>query len=398
MNVRALSVAQLNLYVKSLLESDSNLRHVTVRGEISNYRRNSMSGHVYFTLKDESSAVRVVMFSSCANRLDFIPKDGMTVLVRGRVTLYETAGEYQINADSMARDGVGMAYLAFVQLKEKLDAEGLFAPEHKKELPALPKEIGVITSATGAALQDIVSVATRRFPAVNLTVKPAGVQGDDCASSVIRALEFFLNTHPVDVVIIARGGGSYEDLSGFNDEALARAVYGAEIPVVSAVGHETDFTILDFVADYRAPTPSAAAEIVVPVWNDLVELTDSLFRVCKNEMTARLETEKERLIKFGYRLNLRQSVKRRETEFDAVCHRIRRAYSQTVTLKEHQLLSLGEKVRDLSPMATLIRGFSITYRDNRAVTSVKDVRTDDPLKIRVKDGEITCVAKEIHEI
>ena len=261
--MRVLSVSQINFFIKSLIEGDGRMRDIYARGEISNFTDHYRSGHLYFSLKDEKSVLKAVMFSSAAHRLRFHPKEGMRVIVRGRVAVYEPGGQYQFYVEEMQPDGVGALSLAFEQLKEKLAAEGLFAEEHKRPIPPFPARIGVITSPTGAAVQDIRNILSRRWPAAEIMFCPVLVQGEDAAAQLTAAVKLMNAQKAADVIIIGRGGGSAEDLAAFNDETLARAVFASKIPVISAVGHETDFTIADFVADVRAPTPSAAAELAV---------------------------------------------------------------------------------------------------------------------------------------
>ena len=268
-NTLVLSVSQLNRYIKMNFDADENLANIFISGEISNFTNHYRTGHLYFTLKDDSAAVRAVMFNSSAKRLKFMPEDGMKVIARGRVSVYEASGQYQLYVDDMQPDGVGALNLAYEQLKEKLQKEGLFSELHKKPLPPYPEKVGVITSPTGAAVRDIINVLGRRFPYAEIVFCPVLVQGDGAHLQLTDAVNLFNSERAADVIIIGRGGGSIEDLWEFNDEGLARAVYNSEIPVISAVGHETDFTICDFVADMRAPTPSAAAELAVPDANEL---------------------------------------------------------------------------------------------------------------------------------
>lgn len=268
-NTLVLSVSQLNRYIKMNFDADENLANIFISGEISNFTNHYRTGHLYFTLKDDSAAVRAVMFNSSAKRLKFMPEDGMKVIARGRVSVYEASGQYQLYVDDMQPDGVGALNLAYEQLKEKLQKEGLFSELHKKPLPPYPEKVGVITSPTGAAVRDIINVLGRRFPYAEIVFCPVLVQGDGAHLQLTDAVNLFNSERAADVIIIGRGGGSIEDLWEFNDEGLARAVYNSEIPVISAVGHETDFTICDFAADMRAPTPSAAAELAVPDANEL---------------------------------------------------------------------------------------------------------------------------------
>ena len=274
MDIKPLSVEELNLYIKNKVQNDEFLNNVYVKGEISNCKLH-YSGHIYFTLKDEKSLIKCVMFRGYASRLNFTPKDGMKVLVFGTVAVYERDGVYQIYAKAMKQDGIGTLYEAYEKLKKQLEAEGLFAPEHKKRIPMYSKTIGVLTASTGAVIRDIINVSTRRNPNVHIRLLPVPVQGKDAAPEIVKGIERMNNEHLADVIILGRGGGSLEDLWPFNEEIVARAIYNSEIPIISAVGHETDFSISDFVADLRAPTPSAAAELAVPNIDDVIYTLDT---------------------------------------------------------------------------------------------------------------------------
>ncbi len=394
MNSKALSVSQLNTYVKSVFDADPNLRMVYVRGEISNFTVHMKSGHAYFTLKDENSAVKCVMFRDNAFKLRFVPKDGMSVTVRGRVTVFPRDGQYQLYAEDIAPDGLGSVYMAFLKLKDDLAKEGLFDDEHKKSLPQFPESIGVITSPTGAALQDILNISSRRFPMADIKIYPCTVQGDTAAASVRKALAFFNKEKNADVVIIARGGGSYEDLAAFNDEALARDVYASGIPVVSAIGHETDFTILDFVADRRAPTPSAAAELVCP---DRLQ-----FSAYINSVFSGIESSAERKIMFA-RKNLENTVKRldvnnyinmKSSMLSALSERLSTSAKIFFDGKKNSFVFQAGRIESMNPMSVLLRGYSVVYKSGKTVRSVNDISKGDALKIRMKDGVIDCVAEK----
>lgn len=394
MTNRALSVSQLNLYVKSVLESDGNLRSVFVRGEISNYTRNARSGHAYFSLKDAGASVRVVMFSSAVEKLKFSPADGMSVVVSGKVGLYERDGQYQLSAFSMEPEGVGAVYMVFRQLCRKLSSEGLFDERFKKPIPIFPRKIGVITSSTGAAIRDIISVSRRRFSGIPLYIRPISVQGDSCAEDARRAIEFFNCNFPVDVILLARGGGSYEDLAGFNDEKLARAIFASEIPIISAIGHEIDFTVADYVADLRAPTPSAAAELAVPLRTDLEAQILQTKNACRVAFLARLDAEEQNLKTLHYRLNFSAFLEKRKGEIGVLAYRTKVAFLHALHKKEADLRTVTGKIQALSPLATLMRGYAIVYKDGKRIFRVSDVHRGDALKIRMKDGEIDCVAEK----
>ncbi len=393
MDLPVLSVTQLNTYIKSLLDGDPRLGDLFIRGEISNFKRHS-SGHLYLTLKDESARVPAVMFRFNAMRLRFAPQDGMRVIARGRVSVYDRDGKYQVYIEEMHPDGVGDLSVAYEQLKERLAAEGLFDRAHKRPLPRYPGRVGVITSPTGAAVHDIITVLARRFPAAELVLCPVQVQGDGAADSICAALELFNQKQAADVIILGRGGGSIEDLWAFNEEPVARAVYRSEIPVISAVGHETDYTICDFVADVRAATPSAAAELAVP---DARELAAQLAAL-HNRMLGRaaavtaekkaqlaalraypcfqspmhfLEDEHQRLD--GYAAALRAGMDRRLSD------------GRTALARQAAALDL------LSPMKVLARGYSIAQdKRGKILTRVKQVTPGNPILLRMADGTLDC--------
>ncbi len=365
-----LSVAGLTAYIKERLEGDVYLQNVTVKGEISNFIAHR-SGHWYFTLKDEDSQIRVVMFRGSNARVLFKPEDGLKVLLRGDISVYPPQGSYQLNATAMKQDGLGDLYLAFEQLKRRLDEEGLFDPRHKKKLPLFPSKIGVITSANGAAVRDIKNIASRRCDGVQLILYPALVQGTGTEESLIKALTYFEESYPVDVVIIGRGGGSIEDLWGFNGEKLARKIYQMQTPVVSAVGHETDFTICDFVADLRAPTPSAAAELTVPDVRVLAQELD----MRSERLTKVLEETVEGEIK-----GLKDFV-------DTLCKRA----PQQFLFQEEQWKGLVGKVESLNPLSVLARGYSVTLKEGKSVKSVHELAVGDKVELRFVDGKAQTV-------
>lgn len=389
----AITVSQLNYYLRSIIESDEILRSVLVRGEISNFSLYRKSGHMYFTLKDGQSSVKAVMFRSDAEKLNFIPEDGMSVIVSARVSVFERDGVYQLYVSDIIPDGIGAQMIAFFQLKEKLEKEGLFDEDRKKDLPRFPKKIAVATSPSGAALQDILSVTGRRYPIADIEIYPCVVQGAESAESVIRAVNYFNRKNDSDIIIIARGGGSYEDLASFNDERLARTIANSNIPVISAVGHESDFTIADFVADMRAPTPSAAAEIAVP---DIKELSDFIadFRYSlKKEVSALLNECEADLEAAKKRLDIRRFIENKELVLDKVSSSL---YMLSESLLEKKKNALASKITALSaldPLSVIGRGYSVVYKDEHPVSSAKDIKKDDKLVIKMKDGEINCVAE-----
>lgn len=397
MNSSILSVSQLNFYIKSKFDTDKNLSSVYLRGEISNLTDHYRSGHIYLSLKDEKAAIKAVMFASNASRLKFRPQDGMTVLVRGRVSVYEVTGQYQFYIDDMQPDGIGALNLAFEQLKNKLSSEGLFDEEHKKPLPPYPKKIGVITSPTGAAVQDIFRILKRRYPLGEIVMCPVLVQGENAASQLTAAVERFNKLKCADVIIIGRGGGSIEDLWAFNDEKLARAVYNSEIPVVSAVGHETDFTICDFVADVRASTPSAAAELVSPeiesMKSDVLYYQKKLYDL----ITSKISFEKQRLEHLSKSKVLSsplETVHNRNMKLDMLTARMKTAYTTILSEKQRKFASLNAKLDALSPLKILSRGYSIAEKDNAVIKSVNSVNVDDIITVRLFDGKLECVISE----
>ena len=390
------SVSEINKYIKMLFESDTLLNNISIRGEITNFKAH-YTGHYYFTLKDENSTIKCVMFKGYAQYIKFKPADGMKVVITGQVSSFERDGVYQVYCKSMSPEGLGDLYLAYEQLKEKLNKEGLFDTKYKKQIPFLPKRVGVITSRTGAVIRDIINVSTRRYPNVDLVVYPAAVQGVNVASTVIEGLKTFNALNNVDVIIIARGGGSFEDLFGFNDEALARQVFASEIPVVSAVGHETDFTICDFVADLRAPTPSAAAELVYPEYTELVNriATD------KNRTTIAIKNYIERKRQYVEKL---KAAKLEKVPLDII-NKYRITIDNMISKSESTLRYRVEKYKTrcaksiskidaLSPLKTLTRGYSVTEDLNgKVIKKVSDVKANDEIKITLTDGKINAIVK-----
>ncbi len=372
-----LSVLQLNEYVKGVLEDEPQLQAVAVKGEISNFIHHR-SGHMYFTLKDEDSQIKAVMFKNANMRLQFRPKDGQKVVVMGSVSVYSPGGQYQLYVGAMKPDGIGDLYQAYEELKKRLSEEGLFDPIHKRPLPAFPQKIGVITSANGAAVRDIINVAGRRCPMTQLLLYPAQVQGAGTDESLIAALDYFDNRGDIDVIIIGRGGGSIEDLWGFNSERLARKIFAMNTPVISAVGHETDFTICDFVADKRAPTPSAAAEIAVPDLNVLRQRLDGLAeRACG-----------------GLENGVAERMRRLD---DAKATYDIRGVERLLRLKEEKLKGLVGKAHSLSPLGVLARGYAVVSKDGRAVVDAAAVEVGDGVEIRLQKGKLTAKVEEKYD-
>ena len=392
MEPKIATVSQINGYVKKILDHNIILNNVWIKGEISNFKHH-YSGHLYITLKDEGGVLKAVMFRSSAQTLNFEPSDGMKVLARGRISVYEAGGSYQLYIEEMIPDGVGELYIAYEQLKKQLAEEGLFDETHKKPIPQFPKRVGVVTASTGAAVRDIINVITRRYPMAEIVIYPAQVQGTGAAQSVVRAIEYFNATKEVDTLIVGRGGGSIEDLWAFNEEITARAIFASEIPIISAVGHETDFTIADFVADLRAPTPSAAAEIAVP---SMIELRNRINidqnRISQN-VVGRIESSRLLLKRFkmktpkdridDYNLKLDSLLKSMENSLKM----------KTMTLKR-QFAEQTAKLDALSPLQTLSRGYSIpTTEDGTVIRSAEEMKKGMEFTLRLKDGSRECIVK-----
>lgn len=398
-NTLVLSVSQLNRYIKMNFDADENLANIFISGEISNFTNHYRTGHLYFTLKDDSAAVRAVMFNSSAKRLKFMPEDGMKVIARGRVSVYEASGQYQLYVDDMQPDGVGALNLAYEQLKEKLQKEGLFSEQHKKPLPPYPEKVGVITSPTGAAVRDIINVLGRRFPYAEIVFCPVLVQGDGAHLQLTDAVNLFNSERAADVIIIGRGGGSIEDLWEFNDEGLARAVYNSDIPVISAVGHETDFTICDFVADMRAPTPSAAAELAVPDANELQYALSAL----KNRMflnvssgIADRRSRLEYLTSKGALKSPDEMLSNRSQRLDTAFSKMLSSYENRIGGKKVEFISAATALSKLDPMSVLMRGFAfVSDKNGKNVYSSQALAKGDKINVRFHDGSAVCEVKEI---
>ena len=398
-NTLVLSVSQLNRYIKMNFDADENLANIFISGEISNFTNHYRTGHLYFTLKDDSAAVRAVMFNSSAKRLKFMPEDGMKVIARGRVSVYEASGQYQLYVDDMQPDGVGALNLAYEQLKEKLQKEGLFSEHHKKPLPPYPEKVGVITSPTGATVRDIINVLGRRFPYAEIVFCPVLVQGEGAHLQLTDAVNLFNSERAADVIIIGRGGGSIEDLWEFNDEGLARAVYNSEIPVISAVGHETDFTICDFVADMRAPTPSAAAELAVPDANELQYALSAL----KNRMflnvssgIADRRSRLEYLTSKGALKSPDEMLSNRSQRLDTAFSKMLSSYENRIGGKKVEFISAATALSKLDPMSVLMRGFAfVSDKSGKNVYSSQALAKGDKINVRFHDGSAVCEVKEI---
>ena len=390
------TVSEINKYIKMIFDKDVYLNNITIQGEITNFKAH-YTGHLYFTLKDDTSTIKCIMFKSFASLIKFKPSDGMKVVITGQVSVFERDGAYQIYCRTMTPEGLGELYLAYEQLKEKLNKEGLFDSAHKKKLPYLPNRVGVITSRTGAVVRDIINVTTRRYPNVNLLIYPAAVQGVNVAQTVIEGLDTFNRLNNVDVIIIARGGGSFEDLFGFNDENLARKIFESKIPVVSAVGHETDFTICDFVSDLRAPTTSAAAELVYPQYSDIVQKISTdrnriiigiqNYIIRKREYVKRIKAAKLEKVPLDiinrYRMIIDSTIRKSENNIRLRIERYKSKCMQTIS-----------KLDALSPLKTLTRGYSVVEnKERKVIKSVKDVKKDDKLNLTLVDGKINVIVE-----
>lgn len=395
MNV--ITVSQLNRYVKSLLDGDPRLTGVYISGEISNFTNHYKSGHLYMSLKDEGAVVKAVMFRAYASRLKFAPENGMRVIVKARVSLYEKDGAYQIYIEEMQPDGVGALQVAYEQLKARLEKEGLFDPTRKRPLPRFPARVGVITSPTGAAVRDILNVLGRRYPLAQVVFVPVLVQGEGAAPQLCAALRLLNDRQAADVIIIGRGGGSIEELWAFNEESVARAVAASRIPVISAVGHETDFTICDFAADLRAPTPSAAAELAVPDQRALLQQLRHLRERMGAAAGNAVMRESARLTALRQKRCLSTPlffVEEQGMRLDYLTRSFAASAQVAIGRGRQRLAAASGKLDALSPLKVLSRGYAIAYKENQVLKSVKDVRAGDRLSVRLQDGSVPCVAEK----
>ena len=397
----ALTVRQLNLYVRSLIEGDARLSNVLVSGELSNFKNHYASGHLYFTLKDREASIRCVMFRSFAERIKFKPLDGLKVVLRGRVSIYEKDGQYQFYAEEMLPEGVGDIALGFEQVKAKLETEGLLDQSTKRPLPKFPKRIAVVTSDTGAAVKDIMNILSRRWSLAEIVLCSVAVQGEQAVPEMLSALDRLYSLSGIDVIIIGRGGGSAEDLWAFNSEQLARKIYESPVPVISAVGHETDFTICDFVADLRAPTPSAAAELAVP---DINEISSKLNRY-ENSLKSFLENKYqfsfarlEALLNAFCMKNPTDFIVGRSYErLDRLTDKLSQAANRTLDSADRSFVSLTARLDALSPLKVLSRGYAAVSKDNGTVSSVTQAQKGDILDVSLTDGTLICVVKDKKE-
>lgn len=394
MEYNPITVTDLNKYIKNKIDGDEMLNNVLVKGEISNFK-NHYTGHMYFTLKDENSLIKCVMFKSYTTHLSFMPKDGMKVMVLGSVAVFERDGIYQIYAKAMKEDGLGSLYTAYEELKKKLEQEGLFAESHKKKIPFMPKTIGVLTSNTGAVIRDIINVSTRRNPGVHIRLYPVPVQGPGAAEKIAEGIKFMNENKLADVLIIGRGGGSLEDLWPFNEEIVARAIYDSELPIISAVGHETDFTIADFVADLRAPTPSAAAELAVANIDDVREtlkLYNNRYKVALKKKIELMRLSYEKCMARPAYKNPTQKINEQYMVIDMKVKALQN--SMMLKLKEAKTSFVKEtaKLDSLSPLKTLTRGYSIVTKQEsgKVIKSVDDLNSGEKVNLRLSDGKKTA--------
>ncbi len=389
MEITPITITELNRYIKEKIADDEFLQNVYVKGEISNFK-NHYTGHMYFTLKDENSLIKCIMFKGYAERLKFMPKDGMKVIVFGTVSVFERDGVYQIYCKAMKEDGIGDLYTAYNQLKEKLEKEGLFDAKYKKKIPFMPERIGVLTSKTGSVIRDIINVSTRRNPNVYIRLLPVPVQGEGAGDKIADAIKLMNDKNLADVIIIARGGGSLEDLWPFNEEVVARAIFNSKIPLISAVGHETDFTIADFVSDLRAPTPSAAAELAVPEISKVEEGIrnyQNRYRLALKKKIEYVKLRYEKCMQSRVYKEPLQAINDRYLVVDSFIKNISNDMNKKLIMAKKDFLNSLSRLDALSPLKTLSRGYSITTKDNKTVKKAKDLKTGDKINIRFSDGE-----------
>ncbi len=395
----ALTVTQLNEYIKRMIDTTPQLTGLYVKGEISNFKNHYGTGHYYFTLKDEGSQLRAVMFKSAAAKMKFLPENGMKITAHGRLSAFVRDGTYQLYCDSMEPDGVGALYIAYEQLKKRLEAEGLFDVSKKRPLPKIPMRIGIITSATGAAIRDMINVCGRRFPAAKLVLYPSLVQGPGAPAELIAGMQYFNATQSVDVIIIGRGGGSIEDLWAFNDEGLARTIAVSQIPVISAVGHETDFTICDFVADRRAPTPSAAAELAVPDTTELKRKIQNIVSREANVLFAMLKSRRDRLDSLANTramTNPMNLIDDRRMLLDMLTDRMVRAEENSIQIRRSHLAREAGCLDALNPLSVLARGYSAVYKaEGSLVKSIEDVEVGDKVEFQTIGGSALCTVENV---
>ena len=396
--VQTLTVKQVNEYIKMLLDGNELLSDVYVKGEISNFT-NHRTGHFYFSLKDEGGLIRAVMFKTQAMKLAFVPEDGMKVILRGRVSSFVRDGQYQIYASDIQPDGVGSLYVAFEQLKRRLEGEGLFDEARKRRIPRLPRRVGIVTSPTGAAIRDMINVMRRRFPYAEIVLYPALVQGAGAPPQIINGIKYFNDTDSVDVIIVGRGGGSMEDLWAFNDEGLARQVASSRIPVISAVGHETDFTICDFAADLRAPTPSAAAELAVPETEDIKRRLENINTRNRTNIQNQISLYKSRLSQLqsaGAMLSPERLLDGRRMNVLYCSEKLQRKCDELRGVERVRLASIASKLEAMNPLGIISRGYSaVTDESGNVIRSAAQLSKGDAIRVRFADGEAEATVREL---
>lgn len=397
MKIKTLTVTELNNYIKKTLDNDFILNNLLVKGEISNLKYHT-SGHIYFSLKDSSSKINCVMFKSNTLELDFKIEEGMEVIVGGRCSIYQGTGSLQLYVNIIQKEGLGKLHIKFEKLKDKLLKEGYFDESNKIEIPKFPKRIGVVTSETGAVIRDIINVTRRRNSLVDIVLYPAKVQGEGAYKTIIEGINYFNLNKNVDVIIIGRGGGSIEELWSFNEEIVAREVFKSKIPIISAVGHETDFTICDFVADMRAPTPSAAAEIATPSLNDLEFKLNNIKNRMSKSLINQVKLDEHRLNSVFERINnylKSYIIKDNIIQLDKIYDKIAFEVENNIKLEKERLTNMGAMIHSLSPLATIDRGYSIVQKEGQVINSTKEIQFKDNLEIVLKDGFIECTVEKI---
>lgn len=400
MEIRPLKVSEVNLYIKKLFANDMILSSVTIEGEISNFKHH-YSGHMYFNLKDDKGKIKSVMFKGDNQKVRTKLEDGLKIIATGQISTYEKEGDYQFYIKSIKESGIGELYQQFTELKAKLELEGLFDSEYKKEIPKTPKKIGVVTSATGAAIRDIITVIKRRFPPCNILIYPSLVQGVQAPKEICEGLVYLDNRDDIDLIITGRGGGSIEELFAFNDEKLARTIFALKTPIISAVGHETDFTIADFVADLRAATPSAAAEISVPDIFHLQNQLNSKYRSLIREMTSTINTKKMDIEFFNTKLKLYSPInklKDKKIEIDSLFKDLNYFMEKNIQSKQYELNNLKNKIQLNDPLISLDKGYGILINNNgKLIKSVKDIEVNEEFSVLLKDGRIVVTSKSIDD-
>lgn len=390
-----LTVSQLNRYIAFRFKEDKQLKGILISGEISNFTNHTKSGHLYFTLKDSTSSVKAVMFASAASQLRFVPASGMRVIISANVQVYERDGVYQLYVNDMQPDGIGALYIAFEQLKERLSAEGLFDESLKKPLPEFPTKIGIVTSIEAAALQDMLNIISRRYPIAEVVIYPCLVQGANAPESICSALKR-ADKGENDIIIVGRGGGSLEDLMAFNSESVARAIFNCETPVISAVGHETDTTIADYVADLRAPTPSAAAELAVPELSSLIDFLNASRKVLEKKLidkTVFLRLQLENREKSLIAAEPKNRIENSKKLLDERKRRLQELLKIQLELKSAALNAKISALDNLSPTKIMMRGYSLVYKDEKLIHSVSELKTGDNITVKLCDGEVEAAVK-----